>query len=77
MDTNDNKLQLKLQQPAQLNQTNINYNHNILVKRRLYNSLNNQLTRLQRNMTNLEENMELTTKQLKNIQDFGVAHGAM
>ncbi|RIA79523.1 hypothetical protein C1645_794183 [Glomus cerebriforme] len=42
-----------------------------------YNSLNNQLTRLQQNMVNLEENIELTTEQLKNIQRFGLAHGAI
>ncbi|CAI2175836.1 7799_t:CDS:2 [Funneliformis geosporum] len=83
MDTNNNtfkrpqsKLQVPLQ-PAQLNKTSINHNHHIFAKRRLYNSLNNQLSRLQRNMTNLEENVELTTSQLKNIQSFGLAHGAI
>ncbi|CAG8710512.1 4248_t:CDS:1, partial [Funneliformis caledonium] len=69
------KLQVPLQ-PAQLNQTSIDHNHHTLAKRRLYNSLNNQLSRLQRNMKNLEENVELTTNQLKNIQSFGLAHGA-
>ncbi|GES91258.1 hypothetical protein GLOIN_2v1722757 [Rhizophagus clarus] len=42
-----------------------------------YNSLNNQLARLQQNMTNLEENIKLTVEQLKNIQRFGLAHGAI
>ncbi|RGB32119.1 hypothetical protein C1646_816851 [Rhizophagus diaphanus] len=66
MDTNNNsafKKPPKLQPPLQQLQH--------------YNSLNNQLTRLQQNMANLEENIKLTVEQLKNIQRFGLAHGAI
>lgn len=66
MDTNNNsafKKPPKLQPPLQQLQH--------------YNSLNNQLARLQQNMANLEENIKLTVEQLKNIQRFGLAHGAM
>ena len=68
MDTNNNnntfkRPQPKLQPPLQQLQH--------------YNLLNNQLARLQQNMANLEDNMEITAEQLKNIQRFGLDHGAM
>ncbi|CAG8566617.1 11462_t:CDS:2 [Acaulospora morrowiae] len=46
-------------------------------KRRLYMSLNNQLARLQQNMMTMEQNVEVTSDQVRCIQSLGTAHGAL
>ncbi|CAG8482490.1 2577_t:CDS:10 [Diversispora eburnea] len=46
-------------------------------KRKLYTSLNNQFARLQQNMLIMEQNIEITSEQIKSIQNFGIAHSSL
>ncbi|CAG8542329.1 9969_t:CDS:2 [Paraglomus brasilianum] len=48
-----------------------------LNKQRLYNALHNQFARLQTNMSTLERQIETTSEQLKQIQNFGISQAAI
>ncbi|KAG9294595.1 hypothetical protein G9A89_008074 [Geosiphon pyriformis] len=69
---------------SQINQQTIRgggfnfYNsHYAITKQRHYAALNFQLERLQNNMAKLERHVETTAEQLRMIQNFGIAQGAL
>ncbi|RHZ50102.1 hypothetical protein Glove_505g32 [Diversispora epigaea] len=68
--------QLQQLQPQQLQQQ-LQRRGSESAKRKLYTSLNNQFARLQQNMLIMEQNIEITSEQIKSIQNFGMAHSAL
>ncbi|CAG8436643.1 6372_t:CDS:2 [Ambispora gerdemannii] len=51
--------------------------HYAVTKQRHYAALNLQLERLQVNMAKLENHVETTAEQLRMIENFGIAQGAL